>query len=534
MFRLAVAALVISSSGCALRGAHLVTHGSQTFTRIGDERCGPIGIRRATLGARWGEYVRVSVRSPTPLMGEARLHVDGRAYPLQRFTTAPTLDAEASIAVAATEVAVTVPAVVPFQAPGAPTIVLDAAWTNERLDVASALSAGSLIDVTLTDLQTAHGSCSDVVFTVEQGVFQPTVDERAWVAELTRRGGPALQAFFAAQAQHREEVRRAHLVELEQRATQRRLEAAARAEANRLEAIAFEAARRELAQAVRVAEGRRLQVERAAAAAVSVELAGAAPMSGAGAAVPPAGSALAGSICAEQACPAGPTMSGATLASVEQSAGASCPSGAVMHAGGLQPPAGSSGSMSSAPTTCAAAPPGLSARGDEVARSSGSTGSVPVTCTTGACAAGGIAPPGAAGSMKPNAVVVSAPTTDVSIEETLEAEWSTPGVDSAEWAMPPALTGVAVSSTTVTATEAVTPARIEPVAVSTVDVSVVAPAPTVVVEAQAVPLFLQLFGAVLRAVVNSPPAPPAHQVHGAVPVPAHRAVPAQAPSQQQR
>lgn len=218
----------------------------------------------------------MSVTSPAVVTGEARLHVDGRAYPLQRFTTAPTLDVPMQVA---DQQSTVVPAVLPLPMQ---TIVLDAAWTNERLDVPAALEAGHVIDITLAGLTTPQGTCSNVVFTVEQGVFKPTVDERLWVAELIRRGGPELQAWLATEEQRKEEIRRAHyaeadrrkvewLAQLEVRREQVRIETAARVEAERVEvAMRVEAEREQVAgraEAERVevaakAEAARVEVER--------------------------------------------------------------------------------------------------------------------------------------------------------------------------------------------------------------------------------------------------------------------------------
>ncbi|MDP3500900.1 MAG: hypothetical protein Q8S33_11225 [Myxococcales bacterium] len=263
MLRSLLPALLVVSSGCTLHHARLDASRDLVITRSGDGLCGPIGIRRSSLGARWGEYVRVSVTSPAVVTGEARLHVDGRAYPLQQFTTAPTLDVSMQVA---DQQSTVVPAVLPLPTQ---TIVLDAAWTNERLDIPAALEAGHVIDITLAGLTTPQGNCSNVVFTVEQGVFRPTVDERLWVAELIRRGGPELQAWMAAEELRKEEIRRAHyaeadrrrvewLAQLEVRREQVRIETAARVEAERVEvALRIEAAREQVAMR---AEAERVQV----------------------------------------------------------------------------------------------------------------------------------------------------------------------------------------------------------------------------------------------------------------------------------
>lgn len=264
MLRSLLPAVLVVSSGCTFHHARLDSTRDLVITRSGDGVCGPIGIRRASLGARWGEYVRVSVSAPTPVSGEARLHVDGRAYPLQRFSTEP--QQASAVQVAVEGVQVEVPAVVSVVATSQ-TIVLDAAWTNERLDVPTALGAGHVIDITLAGLTTAQGSCRDVVFTVEQGVFQPTVDERAWIAELTRRGGPELQAWLAAEEARKAEIRAQVFAEAERRKAAWAVEVAARREAARVEAVAAaEAVRVEAVarvEAQRVEEARREEVRQA-------------------------------------------------------------------------------------------------------------------------------------------------------------------------------------------------------------------------------------------------------------------------------
>jgi hypothetical protein len=268
VLRLILAAVVVLSTGCVHRAVRLDASRDLVVTKTVDAQCGPIGLRRQSLGARWGEYVRVWVNSPSPVRGEARLHVDGRSYPLQRFSTEPSVIMP--VAVATPGVAVEVPAVAPLPSASAQTIVLDASWTNERLDVPSALGPGHVIDVTLAGLETVGGSCANVVFTVEQGVFQPNVDERAWVAELVRRGGPELQAWFAAEVARKEQIRREHYELQAQRRVQWEAERQARAVAFQLELEARMTAERE-AERVRVEAAR---VEAAARAeAVHVEVA---------------------------------------------------------------------------------------------------------------------------------------------------------------------------------------------------------------------------------------------------------------------
>jgi len=162
--------LVVLSGGCSLRQARLETAKARLSEQAADPRCGPVGIRRAALASRWGEYLRVHVKTPAPLRGEARLHVGARPLPLKAF------------AVTGAE------------------MVFEARWPNEKLSVPSGLAKNLVLDLTLTELSTTAGDCNGVEVTIEQGAFLPTVEEQVWVNELIARGGPDVDAWRAQQA----------------------------------------------------------------------------------------------------------------------------------------------------------------------------------------------------------------------------------------------------------------------------------------------------------------------------------------------
>lgn len=168
MLRLAFALLVLASA-CAHRQAKLEPARERLGQHAADTRCGPVGIRRAALGSRWGEFIKVKATTPVTLTGDARLHVGGRAAPLKPFVILEE------------------------------GVVAEAAWPNERLSVPAGLPQGTVIDLTLTGLRTPNGRCDEVAFTVEQGAYLPNVEEPEWIAMLEARGGPDVDAWRAAQ-----------------------------------------------------------------------------------------------------------------------------------------------------------------------------------------------------------------------------------------------------------------------------------------------------------------------------------------------
>lgn len=168
MLRLAFLPLVLASA-CAVRQAKLEPARELLGQHAADTRCGPVGIRRAALGSRWGEFLRVKVRAPSTVTGDARLHVGGRAVPLKSFMVIEE------------------------------GVIAEAEWPNDRLSVPAGLAKGTVIDLTLTGLRTPTRRCDELAFIVEQGSFKPSVDEEEWVATLIARGGPDVEAWRAAQ-----------------------------------------------------------------------------------------------------------------------------------------------------------------------------------------------------------------------------------------------------------------------------------------------------------------------------------------------
>jgi murein DD-endopeptidase len=161
--------LTLLLSTACVQTARLVQGPSQASRHVGDERCGPVGIRRVALGSRWGESFRVRVTTNATLVGQARLHVASRPAEPRTFFV------------------------------GNGELVYEARWANEKLSVPSALEKDAVIDLTLTDLRAADGDCRRLEFTVEQAALVPEIDEAQWMAELERRGGPDVEAWRAAQ-----------------------------------------------------------------------------------------------------------------------------------------------------------------------------------------------------------------------------------------------------------------------------------------------------------------------------------------------
>jgi len=210
--RLHTLALLVVLGGCAtFPDAHLVTRRTRLAVLRPDTACGPVAFRRAALGARWGEYLKVTVSAPDEVSGEARLFVDRRPGAALRFSTAawamvqPTPEGAPALSWAAwTDVPT------PLVTSAQQAVVVDAAWPNEDVEVASALAAGAPLELSILGLSSATGRCDGVTFTVEQGKLEPSISEAAWVAELERRAGPELLARRAAEAQRADDARRAH------------------------------------------------------------------------------------------------------------------------------------------------------------------------------------------------------------------------------------------------------------------------------------------------------------------------------------
>jgi hypothetical protein len=151
--------------------------------------CGPVGFRKVPLQSRWGEYVRVTVAAPSALRGNVLVHAGGVAQEAREWST-----------------------------DGAGAVVVEARFPNESVERSFALERERPIDITLTGLEAlGGGTCEGAVFTVEHGALVPSIDERAWVAELERRGGPELAARREAARLEADARRQAHYAAWEAR-----------------------------------------------------------------------------------------------------------------------------------------------------------------------------------------------------------------------------------------------------------------------------------------------------------------------------
>ena len=159
----AIVLLAFSFVGCvSFPRAGLLQGSARVEVVQGPVVCGPLGFRTVPLQSRWGEYVRVTVAAPGALGGTVLVHANGVAQPPRAWSS---------------------------ESVGA--LVVEARFPNEDVDARFALERDRPIDITLTGLA---GMCEGAVFTVEHGALVPSIDERAWIAELERRGGPELAA----------------------------------------------------------------------------------------------------------------------------------------------------------------------------------------------------------------------------------------------------------------------------------------------------------------------------------------------------
>jgi hypothetical protein len=182
LLAVAVAVVGVCGPGCvSFPNAHLL-QGQAAFEVVsGPVVCGPVGFRQVPLQSRWGEYVRVTVAAPSALRGTVLVHANGVAQEAQAWSTE------------------------------AGAMILEARFPNESVERPYALERERPIDITLTGLQAlGGGTCEGAVFTVEHGALRPSIDERAWIAELTRRGGPELAARLEAARLEADVRRQAH------------------------------------------------------------------------------------------------------------------------------------------------------------------------------------------------------------------------------------------------------------------------------------------------------------------------------------
>ncbi|MFZ5441351.1 MAG: hypothetical protein ACOZQL_15190 [Myxococcota bacterium] len=150
--------------------------------------CGPMGFRRVPLQSRWGEFVRITVASPVVLRGSVLVHANGSPGEPRAWTTADG------------------------------NLVVESRFENLDPDGRFALERSRPIDLTISGLEAPNGgTCEGAVFTVEQGELVPSIDERWWIAELERRGGPELAARREAVRREQDARRQAHYAAWEQR-----------------------------------------------------------------------------------------------------------------------------------------------------------------------------------------------------------------------------------------------------------------------------------------------------------------------------
>jgi hypothetical protein len=206
--RLLLVLSAVTSLGCVhFPDAGLVVSVGAVERIQGPVVCGPLGFRKVPLQSRWGEYVRVTVTAPSKLRGTVLVHAQAEAQEPRTFETN-----------------------------GAATLVVDARFPNEDPDVPFALDREHPIDLTVTGLEALEGgTCEGAVFTVEHGALVPSIEERTWVAELERRGGPELIARREARARaeahaHAEAEAQARLAAAAQARTAAQAEVQARAD----------------------------------------------------------------------------------------------------------------------------------------------------------------------------------------------------------------------------------------------------------------------------------------------------------------
>lgn len=324
--------------------------------------CGPVGFRKVPLQSRWGEYVRVTVSAPGALRGAVLVHANGVAQEPRTWNT---------------------------QSDGA--LVVDARFPNEDVDQRFALERERPIDLTLTGLE---GACEGAVFTVEHGELVPSIDERAWIAELERRGGPKLAARREAARLEADARRQAHYAQWEARQVEVSAEVVAQASLLREAHYAQWEARHEIGEADAVA--------------VSTGVA-----AGDGSVVA-AGGQLGGdsASCASGTCAGG----GGVAVSGGVSDNAPCASGTCVSGGGVA----ASGAVVATTSQCTSGTCSLPSSGGGVTASGGVGDSVP--CASGACTGPGPGLGGEAGVTVALMLRDTAPVTTASSP----GEWSRP------------------------------------------------------------------------------------------------------------
>ncbi|MBL8913791.1 MAG: M23 family metallopeptidase [Archangium sp.] len=154
MPRALVVCLVVFSAGCAATKGQLI-NGEPTLTSETSPTCADVVIRRAALGSRWGEFLRVRIdQTDAVIVGQLTLRAGARVEKQKAFFVS------------------------------GKELVVESKWSNEKLDVSSALPKGTMLEVSLNDLTAAAGRCENVKFNVEHGALTPDIDEAQWLTQL--------------------------------------------------------------------------------------------------------------------------------------------------------------------------------------------------------------------------------------------------------------------------------------------------------------------------------------------------------------
>ena len=149
--------LLVISSGCAATRGQLI-EGPSSLTKELTPTCADVVIRRDALASRWGEFLRVRLdETSAVIVGQARLTVGGKVEKAKAFFVS------------------------------GHDLVFELRWSNEKLEVASALPRGAKLELALSDLTAAAGRCENVRFLVEQGPVVPDIEEPTWLAQLGGR-----------------------------------------------------------------------------------------------------------------------------------------------------------------------------------------------------------------------------------------------------------------------------------------------------------------------------------------------------------
>ncbi|MFT3711344.1 MAG: hypothetical protein QM817_27240 [Archangium sp.] len=122
VLRAAALFLLVVSTGCATATHGQLIDGPASLTKEATPTCADITIRRPALASRWGEFLRVRIAdTDAVIVGQAKLKVG------------PKLEKEKAFFVSGHD------------------LVLEQKWSNENLNVTSALTRGTMLELSLSD-----------------------------------------------------------------------------------------------------------------------------------------------------------------------------------------------------------------------------------------------------------------------------------------------------------------------------------------------------------------------------------------------